>query len=102
MLQLQRLMARDGCSEADARARMSAQMPLQRKRALAQQQLDNNGSLAELQSQVGGGRSRSWGGITWACITAGSLLRGWGRLYVVHAVPEVGCVGCVAGPACWG
>ena len=40
--QLQRLMARDGLSEADARARIAAQWPLARKRELADRLIDNN------------------------------------------------------------
>jgi dephospho-CoA kinase len=35
-------MARDGLSEADARARIAAQWPLARKRELADRLIDNN------------------------------------------------------------
>lgn len=41
--QLQRLMVRDGLSEADARCRLAAQWPLQRKRPLVEVLLDNRG-----------------------------------------------------------
>ncbi|MGB5133582.1 MAG: dephospho-CoA kinase, partial [Prochlorococcaceae cyanobacterium] len=46
--QLQRLMARDGLSEADARARIAAQWPLARKRPLADRLIDNRGGADEL------------------------------------------------------
>jgi dephospho-CoA kinase len=50
--QLQRLMARDGLSEADARARIGAQWPLARKRELADRLIDNRRSPEELALQV--------------------------------------------------
>ena len=50
--QLQRLIARDGLSESDARARIAAQWPLERKRALADVVLDNRGGPDELALQV--------------------------------------------------
>jgi dephospho-CoA kinase len=50
--QLQRLMQRDQLSEADARARLAAQWPLSRKRALATRVLDNRGGPEALASQV--------------------------------------------------
>ena len=50
--QLQRLMARDHLSEAAARARMAAQWPLARKRALATVVIDNRGQPNALVSQV--------------------------------------------------
>ena len=50
--QLQRLIARDHCSEAEARARIAAQWPLARKRALAQVVLDNRGAPGALAPQV--------------------------------------------------
>ena len=40
--QLQRLMARDGLSEADAHSRIAAQWPLARKRELADRLIDNS------------------------------------------------------------
>jgi dephospho-CoA kinase len=50
--QLQRLMGRDRLSEADARARLAAQWPLARKRALATVVLDNRGGPDALAVQV--------------------------------------------------
>lgn len=50
--QLQRLMQRDQLSEADARARLAAQWPLSRKRALATRVLDNRGGPDVLAAQV--------------------------------------------------
>lgn len=43
-IQLSRLMARDGLSEADAEARIQSQMPLAQKAALADFVIDNNGT----------------------------------------------------------
>jgi dephospho-CoA kinase len=50
--QLARIMARDGLSEAEARARIDAQLPLSEKRARADHVLENDGSVAELAAQV--------------------------------------------------
>jgi len=50
--QLQRLMARDGLGEADARARIAAQWPLARKRQLADVVLNNRGEPEQLAAQV--------------------------------------------------
>ena len=50
--QLQRLMARDHCSEEDAQARMDAQMLLSEKEALADFKINNNGDQVTLQKQV--------------------------------------------------
>ena len=50
--QLQRLMARDQLNEADAQARLAAQWPLARKRALADVVLDNRGAPSLLAAQV--------------------------------------------------
>jgi dephospho-CoA kinase len=50
--QLQRLMARDPLSEAEARARIAAQWPLARKRPLADVLIDNRGGPAQLAQQV--------------------------------------------------
>jgi len=50
--QLQRLMARDGLGEADARARIAAQWPLARKRQLADVVLNNRGEPAQLAAEV--------------------------------------------------
>ncbi len=50
--QLQRLMDRDGLTESEARARLAAQWPLARKRALATVVLDNRGGPDALAPQV--------------------------------------------------
>ncbi len=50
--QLGRLLGRDGLSEADALARISAQWPLERKRALADVVIANDGSRDDLQAAV--------------------------------------------------
>jgi dephospho-CoA kinase len=50
--QLQRLMGRDGLSTEEARARIDAQWPLQRKRALADRVIDNRGNNQGLQQQL--------------------------------------------------
>jgi len=50
--QLQRLMARDGLAEAEARARLAAQWPLARKRALADRVIDNRGRPEALAAQL--------------------------------------------------
>jgi dephospho-CoA kinase len=50
--QLARLMARDHCSEAEARSRIAAQWPLARKRLLADRVIDNRGAPAALEPHV--------------------------------------------------
>jgi len=50
--QLARLMARDGLGDGDARARITAQWPLARKRPLAQVLIDNRGQPEALPDQV--------------------------------------------------
>ena len=50
--QLQRLVARDGLGEADARARIAAQWPLARKRQLADVVLNNRGGPEQLVAEV--------------------------------------------------
>ena len=50
--QLQRLMARDQLSETDARARMTAQWPLARKRPLADVLISNRADAAALNAQL--------------------------------------------------
>ena len=45
-------MARNGWTEAEARARIAAQMPLAEKRARADVIIDNSGTLDELREQV--------------------------------------------------
>nr|WP_225867649.1 dephospho-CoA kinase [Cyanobium sp. NIES-981] len=58
--QRQRLMARNGLSEAEARARIAAQWPLARKRPLADVVLDNRGGVEAL--EAGLARSLALGG----------------------------------------
>jgi dephospho-CoA kinase len=50
--QLARLMARDGLSEAEAQRRIASQMPMEEKKLLGRQVLDNRGTPAELEAQV--------------------------------------------------
>jgi dephospho-CoA kinase len=45
-------MQRDGCSAADAQARIAAQMPLEKKVQLADVVLNNDSSLEQLHEQV--------------------------------------------------
>jgi dephospho-CoA kinase len=51
-IQLARLMARDGMGEAQARARISAQAPLQEKIDLADYTIDTSGSLEETRART--------------------------------------------------
>jgi dephospho-CoA kinase len=51
-LQIERQLARDGCTRDEAVRRVSAQMPLDDKRALADHVIDNSGSLEETERQV--------------------------------------------------
>lgn len=53
-LELQRLVERDGWSQAEAQQRIAAQMPIDAKRALATWVIDNSGSLADTERQVEG------------------------------------------------
>ena len=50
--ELARLMARDGMSEAEARARKASQMPVADKAKLADYVVDNSGTRAETERQV--------------------------------------------------
>ncbi|KJE96577.1 dephospho-CoA kinase [Capsaspora owczarzaki ATCC 30864] len=50
--ELQRLMARNSMSEADARSRMNAQMSIEEKRRRADIVIDNSGSLEATRNQV--------------------------------------------------
>jgi len=49
---LERVMERDGLTEAEVRARMENQMPEEEKRARADVVIENNGGLEELYSEV--------------------------------------------------
>ena len=51
-VQLERLMNRNNLSKSDAFARISSQMPLKEKKALADAVVDNNGDLEETKEQV--------------------------------------------------
>jgi dephospho-CoA kinase len=51
-VQLQRLMARNGYSETEAKQRIASQMPLEQKRPFATWVIDNGGSLDETRAQV--------------------------------------------------
>jgi dephospho-CoA kinase len=50
--QLRRIVERDGLSEAAARQRLAAQMPIERKRELATWVIDNQGPVDETERQV--------------------------------------------------
>lgn len=50
--QVARVMARDGATEAEARARIAAQLPMAEKRQRADYVLENDGSLEALAEQV--------------------------------------------------
>ncbi|BCU81083.1 dephospho-CoA kinase [Polycladomyces abyssicola] len=51
-LQLQRLMARDGLSEEEARRRIASQISIEEKKRFADFLIDNSGNLAETERQV--------------------------------------------------
>ena len=51
-LQLRRIMARDGLKEAEARARLDSQLPIDDKRAHADHIIDTSGSFEETRRQV--------------------------------------------------
>jgi dephospho-CoA kinase len=51
-LQLRRLMARDGLSEMEARARIAAQSPLAEKKLLADYVIDTSGTRAETEART--------------------------------------------------
>ncbi len=51
-VRLERIMARDGLSRADAERRLAAQMPLREKVARADWVIDNNGSPEQTRAQV--------------------------------------------------
>lgn len=50
--QLRRLRARDGLDDADARARLASQMPIEEKRARATWVIDNSGDVDATEAQV--------------------------------------------------
>ncbi|HKA14136.1 MAG TPA: dephospho-CoA kinase [Myxococcota bacterium] len=51
-VQIERQIGRDRCSRAEAEQRVRAQMPLDRKRELADHVIDNSGPLADTERQV--------------------------------------------------
>ncbi len=51
-VRIKRIMLRDGCSEAEARARILSQMPQEEKRKYANRLLENSGSLEALYAKV--------------------------------------------------
>lgn len=51
-IQLERLMARDQLSEAEARKRIASQLPIEEKRYLADILIDNSGTVAETEEQL--------------------------------------------------
>lgn len=52
--QLQRLLDRNDLSEADAKSRIAAQMPLERKKGMADILVDNSGPKEDLKDKVNG------------------------------------------------
>ncbi len=50
--QIERVMARDGLSRADAEARVRAQMPIEETRAMADTVIDNSGEWDDTEAQV--------------------------------------------------
>jgi dephospho-CoA kinase len=50
--QIERTVARDGCTREEAKRRVAAQMPIDDKRALADYVIDNGGALADTERQV--------------------------------------------------
>jgi dephospho-CoA kinase len=51
-VQIERTVARDGCTRDEAERRVAAQMPIDEKRDMADHVIDNSGSLAETERQV--------------------------------------------------
>ena len=51
-VQIERTMARDGCTAEEAERRIAAQLPIDEKREMADHVIDNSGSLAETRRQV--------------------------------------------------
>lgn len=50
--QLERLMQRNGYAKAEAKLRIQSQLPLKDKRKLADEIIDNNGTIENTQTQV--------------------------------------------------
>lgn len=51
-VQIERTVARDGCTEEEARRRVEAQLPIDEKRDMADHVIDNSGTPEETESQV--------------------------------------------------
>ncbi|MCX5738682.1 MAG: dephospho-CoA kinase [Proteobacteria bacterium] len=51
-VQIERTVARDGCTREQAEHRIAAQLPIDEKRALADHVIDNSGALADTDRQV--------------------------------------------------
>jgi len=51
-VQIDRTVARDGCTREEAERRAAAQMPIEEKRALADHVVDNSGAAADTERQV--------------------------------------------------
>ena len=51
-VQIDRTVARDGCTREEAERRIAAQLPIDEKRALADYVIDNGGALADTERQV--------------------------------------------------
>ena len=51
-VQLARTVARDGCTEEEAKRRIAAQLPIDEKREMADHVIDNSGSPEETRAQV--------------------------------------------------
>jgi dephospho-CoA kinase len=51
-VQVERTMARDGCSAEEAERRIAAQLPIDEKREMADFVIDNSGSLEQTRAQV--------------------------------------------------
>jgi dephospho-CoA kinase len=51
-VQIERTMARDACTSEEAERRIAAQLPIDEKREMADQIIDNSGSVEETRAQV--------------------------------------------------
>ncbi|HKK53233.1 MAG TPA: dephospho-CoA kinase [Myxococcota bacterium] len=51
-VQIERTMARDGCSAEEAERRIAAQLPIDEKRRMADHVIDNSGTIEETRAQV--------------------------------------------------
>lgn len=51
-VQIERTVARDGCDASEAERRITAQLPIDEKREMADHVIDNSGAIAETRAQV--------------------------------------------------